>query len=259
MHGSCTVHAPFLHSLCASGRTLRTGGLSLPLFVAALLTLLGAPSHAQTYTPPEGCRLEMTVQERSCTVTQHYKCRTDAPGDQRVSVFDRDGETYRSRIDKETRWMESTSVASDINDRLIEEAKDHASLSTLLSTGRDDFDFWTESDTGEKLHHIGHDELTGETTTISGVELLVTRFDLKTYSESGDLLIHRVGGQYVSKVHGRFYGGEETDTDWTGAEEKANNSPARFIFPGQPGFGSTTPEYDCNAQMVSVGGDGHAG
>ena len=45
----------------------------------------------------------MTVQNRSCTVSQHYRCDADAPGDQWVEYFTREGATYRSRIDDETR------------------------------------------------------------------------------------------------------------------------------------------------------------
>ena len=71
---------------------------------------------------------------------------------------------------------------------------------------------------------------------------------------AGDVLIQRKGQQFISRAHGRFYGGIETSTDWTGAVQDANDSPVTFAFPGQPGFGATRPEYDCDLQMV--GGDG---
>ena len=220
------------------------------VILAALAMALGSPAAAATWTPPAGCRLELTVQQRSCMVAQHYRCDGDAPGDQRVTYFTRDGRVLESHIDAETRWLESTDLLSGVTDRLEEEAADHASLTTLLRTGRDDFDFWTRSDTGERLRHIGEDRLTGETVTISGVALDVTTFTLKTFSETGDLLIDRHGSQFVNRQQGRFYGGLETATDWTGETQDSNDTPMRLIAPGQPGFGSTTPEYDCDMLMT---------
>lgn len=226
-------------------------GLLALASAAALLTIFGQPAAAAgLFTPPQGCTLEMTIQNRSCTVSQHYRCSMDDPGDQRVTIFTPDGPVYESRIDKETRWLQSRNLVTGLADTLVPDAPDHASFSTLLTTGRDDFDFWTVSNTGERLHHVGEDSLTGEKTEIGGVALEVTQFDLKTYNEAGDLLIHRQGNQFISRTHGRFYGGSERSTDWTGAALEDNDTPVRFSFPGQPGFGDTTPQYDCDLQMV---------
>ena len=203
------------------------------------------------WKPPQGCRLEMTVQQRSCAVAQHYRCDSDAPGDQRVAYFTNEGLVSQSRIDAETRWMESTDLVSGITDRLDPEARAHASLSTLLRSGSDDFDFWTQSDTGERLRHIGRDDLTG-TVEIDGETLDTTRFKLRTFAETGELLIERSGSQFVSREFGRFFGGIETSSDWTGETQETNDSPVRFIRPGQPGFGSVTPDYDCDMQMVGL-------
>ncbi len=240
----------------ASGPSINpaTRRAALAAGMATLLTFLPLPAAAANFTPPSGCKLEVTVQNRGCSVSQHYRCSADAPGDQWVTYFTAEGPTFQSRIDRETRWMESTDLRSGLTDVLEDEAEDHASFSTLLDTGRDDFDFWTRSNSGERLRHVGQDELTGETVQIGGVSLEVTRFELTTYSESGQVLIRRRGQQFVSRAQGRFYGGVETSEDWTGAVQQTNDSPVTFSFPGQPGFGSTTPEYDCDLQMV--GGEG---
>lgn len=230
------------------------GHLAPALAMTAALAASALPAQAANFTPPQGCKLEITVQNRSCTVSQHYRCSSDAPGDQWVVYFTREGASYQSRIDRETRWMESTDLRSGLTDLLQDGGKDDASFSTLLRTGRDDFDFWTEASNGELLHHVGHDELTGDKVEIDGVALDVTRFQLTTYNEQGDELIRRQGQQFISRAQGRFYGGVESSEDWTGAKENSNDSPVTFAFPGQPGFGSTVPEYDCDLQMV--GGQG---
>ena len=247
MHSASSQRTPRVHR----PRALPVAPvLALAAATSALLTLSALPVAAANFTPPDGCRLEVTVQNRGCTVSQLYRCSGDAEGDQWVTYFSREGATYQSRIDRETRWMESTDLRSGLTDILQDGAKDDASFSSLTRDGRDDFDFWTEASNGERLHHVGHDALTGEKVQIDGVALEITRFQLTTFNEQGDELIRRQGQQFISRAQGRFYGGVETSQDWTGAKESTNDSPVRFAFPGQTGFGSTVPEYDCDLQMV---------
>ena len=220
--------------------------------LAAGLAAIPLPGHAGTFTPPQGCRLEYTVQNRGCSVGQYYRCEADPQGDQRSAYFGKDGPTHLSRIDAETRWMQTADPRTGIEDWLVAEAEDHASFSNLLATGRDDFDFWTKSSTGERLHHVGHDELTGEVVTIDGVELEKTRFKLTTSNAAGEVLIEREGQQFVSRANRRFFGGIESQRDWTGRHLETNDSPAAFSFPGEAGFGSTTPQFDCDMLMTQL-------
>lgn len=227
--------------------------LGLPLIASAVLTLISAlPAPAANFTAPQGCNLEMTIQNRSCTVSQVYRCGSEPQGTQHVTIFGQDGMTHMSTIDAETRWIESTNPQNGITDRLEDLAVDHASFSTLLETGRDDFDFWTYSTTGERLHHVGYDILTGEGVIIDGVELEKTRFELTTTNEAGQVLIERAGQQFISRANGRFYGGIETYSDWTGAAGESNDSPVTFSFPGEPGFGNTEPQYDCDLMVAQL-------
>lgn len=230
----------------------RGPGLLLLAGAAALMALAPLPGRAATFSPPSGCKLEVTVQNRGCSVSQYYRCSADPEGDQRSAIFGQDGLTHLSHIDAETRWIESTDPQAGLRDRLVEEASDHASFSTLIETGRDDFDFWTESNTGERLHHVGEDILTGETVTIDGVDLEKTRFRLVTRDSSGEALITREGQQFISRAMGRFYGGIETQADWTGERRETNDSPVVFSFPGEEGFGNTTPQFDCDQLMTQL-------
>nr|WP_241865464.1 hypothetical protein [Paracoccus salsus] len=219
---------------------------------AALLAITPLPGRAATFTPPQGCTLEVTVQNRGCSVSQYYRCGSDPDGHQRSAIFGQDGMTHLSRIDAETRWIESADPQSGLEDRLVEDSQDHASFTTLLETGRDDFDFWTESNTGERLRHIGRDELTGETVTVDGVELERTRFELVTRDAGGEVLITRKGQQFVSRAMRRFYGGVEHQSDWTGESRRTDDSPVLFSFPGEIGFGETTPQFDCDQLMTGL-------
>lgn len=243
------------------GRMFRAYGTGPAALRGALALLLAAPQAAMAvdFRPPQGCTLEMTVQNRSCTVSQHYRCQGGNPGDQWRMTYDANGPTYTGLTDSETRWMESLDNETGLVDVLDEGASvDHASLTELLETGRDNFDFIVDSNTGERLHHVGRDELTGETVVIDGVELLVTRFELTTSDMNGVVLIRRSGQQFVSREQRRFYGGVEQSSDWTGETRETNDSPVTFSFPGEAGFGRTTPDYDCDLQMVMLRGTGDA-
>ncbi|MDM7458592.1 MAG: hypothetical protein P3W94_004405 [Paracoccus sp. (in: a-proteobacteria)] len=228
---------------------------SLPVGFGVLITLWAAsalPALSGSFTPPAGCQLELTVQNRGCSVAQYYRCDADPEGWQHSAVFGRDGLYHLSIIDEETRWIESQSPRSGIVERLVDEAESHASFSRLLETGRDDFDFVTESNSGERLRHRGHDILTGETVVIGGETLEKTRFELTTTTISGEVLIERRGQQFISRALGRFFGGVETTTDWTGARRDTNDSPVTFSRPGEAGFGATTPQYDCDQLMTQI-------
>ncbi|MFV0292181.1 MAG: hypothetical protein ACK5II_02765 [Paracoccus sp. (in: a-proteobacteria)] len=232
---------------------MKTGIASYIPALAVFMAMTGtaiSPLQAAQFSPPDGCTLDMTVQLRGCVVAQEYHCASDAAGDQRIIYFDKDGPFHTSRIDVETRWMESTNLRTSLVEFLEPEATDHASFATLLRSGRDDFDFWTTSNSGERFRNIGEDRLTGEKVTIDGVELELTNYQLRIFAEDGRLLIESKGQQFINRDHGRFYGGIEHWSDWTGEDRTENGSPVIFSFPGEQGFGSTKPLFDCEMQMV---------
>ncbi|GGF66513.1 hypothetical protein GCM10011402_18480 [Paracoccus acridae] len=224
----------------------------LRITLSLALALAATAGQAANFVPPSGCQLQATVQNRGCSVSQYYICKADPVGDQRSAIFGKDGLRHLSRIDAETRWVESSDPNTGLADFLVERSKDHASFRTLLETGEDSFDFWTESNTGERLRHVGRDVLTGEKVEIDGQPLEVTRFQLKTYDANGELLIERSGQQFISRKMGRFYGGIETQSDWTGQRQETNDSPVTFAFPGEPGFGDTEPQYDCDQLLTQL-------
>ncbi|WP_378947044.1 hypothetical protein [Paracoccus sp. R86501] len=220
-------------------------------FLAAL-ALTTLPLQAATFTPPAGCNLQVTVQNRGCSVSQYYICDADPEGYQRSAIFGKNGLFHTSIIDEETRWIESASPMSGITDRLVEGARDEASFSNLLKTGRDEFDFDTRASDGLVLNQKGFDVLTGETVQIDGQQLERTEFRLTTTGPDGKLVSERRGTQYISREFGRFYGGIESRTGADGEQTKTNDSPVLFTFPEEAGFGDTTPQFDCDQLLTQI-------
>lgn len=220
------------------------------LTVAAVL--LAAPAFAGgKFAPPAGCEAFATVQLRNCQVSQHYRCEHDAPGDQWAVYMDGDGPYYMSRIDAETRWIESYDLTTGERDELSSET-DPASFTTLITTGRDDYDFTTESNTGEIRHYTGFDELTGETVTIDGVTLERTKFDLTARTPDGDLIWHRSGRQLIHRDWRLFWADREDFENGFGDRETVIDTPVDFALPGDKGFLASEPIYDCDMMMTGA-------
>lgn len=224
----------------------------LHLLGLATAVLLTSPAHAGgKFAAPAGCEVYATVQMRNCQVSQHYRCESDAPGDQWAAYLDGEGPFYLSRIDTETRWLESYDLTTGEQDTLMSEA-DPASFTTLITTGRDDYDFTTESSTGEVRRYTGYDQLTGEKVTIGGVVLERTTFDLTARSAEGDLIWHRVGKQFVHRDWRVFWADTEEFENGFGDRETVTDTPIAVAQPGDKGFLSTEPIYDCDMQMTGA-------
>lgn len=221
--------------------------LTLPL-----LTVLALPvtAGAASFSPPEGCTLDLTVQNRGCVVANYYTCAKDAAGDRWSAFADRDGIFYVTRIDAETRWMESFSPVSGVTDRLLPDAHDHASFSTLIATGRDDFDFATVDSNGEVRRYSGFDRLTGTARKVGGITLEVTEFEVVTRDASGTELSRRSGSEYISRAQRLFFGGTDTTREPGQPEVFSVNDPVSMARPGEPGFGEAKPQYDCDLLMT---------
>jgi hypothetical protein len=225
-------------------RILVTGG--------ALAILVAGPGLAGgKFAPPKGCTVYQTVQMHSCQVSNHYRCDGDAAGDQWSVYLDGDGPFYMSRIDAETRWIDSYDLTTGERDQILEES-DPASFSTLLSAGRDTYDFTTRNSSGEVRRYKGLDELTGETVVIDGVTLERTRFDLTASGADGAMIWHRSGQQLIQRDWRLFFADRESFENGFGDKTELRDTPVTFAAPGEPGFLAATPEYDCDAMMTRL-------
>lgn len=213
----------------------------------ALLALLPAPALAGTWTAPEGCEIFLTVQSKLCRVSNHYRCAADTPGDQWRADFDQEGLFFRSRINFETEWVESYDSMPPTRQWLDSNPEDPARFSELLSSGTDTFSFALSHDDGYHSSVRGFDRLTGRTVTIDGVALEETEFDFTETDDFGTVIRRGRGHEYISREWRMFFAGPgETDLG-DGQWLPIDGSPVDFIFPGEKGFASTQPLYDCDA------------
>ncbi|MEO0937531.1 MAG: hypothetical protein AAFY38_05195 [Pseudomonadota bacterium] len=213
------------------------------------LAVLAAPAAASNvFTPPEGCTPQLTIQTRSCKVENIYTCASDAPGDKWRAVSDQSGPIFVSRIDDETQWMESYELFPTVRTQIRLPAEDPASLTELLETGIDTYDFVQESG-GRIVRVVGYDRLTGDDVLIDDEPLLGTEFSVR-YEDFNGVYLTVTGTEYVSVRHRRFIGGLSTRT-WGEVSEDRDHSPVEFIYPGEDGFFATKPKYDCEETLAS--------
>ncbi len=223
-------------------------------FAACLLPVLAAasPVAAQDlFQLPDACTAYLTVQSKSCTVSHHFTCEGDAPGHQRRVDLDMRGLSYLGSIDAEAQWISSFHPYSGHSEALAPAPSDPASLSELIETGADSYDFRTSSDEIGETRYVGADSLTGETVTIDGITLERTQYSIRAVDAAGNEKWRSAGSEFISRDWRMFLSGTGTVTT---PEEQfdVDDSPVEFIFPGERGFLSANPKYGCGEVMSSA-------
>jgi len=217
-----------------------------------VLVLIAAPVAAQDlFVLPEGCEAYVTIQSRECTVSHHFTCTGDPEGTQRRVDLGEEGLLYAGAIDAETQWISSWFPNTGHAERLEDSPADPASFSTLLATGEDSYDFVTLSDEIGPTRYVGRDALTGVTEVIDGVTLRQTEYAIRAYGPDGTEEWRSKGNEWISEDFRMFISGTSTVT--TPAETwDSDESPVEFIFPGEPGFLSANPKYDCGLMLSKL-------
>lgn len=217
------------------------------LILACLAT--PTPGLAGTWTAPEGCEAFMTVQSKGCRVSHYYKCSADAPGDQWRVDLDQEGPFFYSRINHEAEWVESYDPVKQVLDP---NPADPASMTELLAEGMDTWSFSLSKEDGTGSRAEGYDRLTGKSVLIDGITLQQTEVDFTEYGRDGTVLRRSRGNEYVHPDWRLFFAGPgETDLG-DGQWLPIDGSPVDFIFPGEEGFLSSQPLYDCDALTASL-------
>lgn len=218
---------------------------------ALVLPLALITSPALAWEAPQGCDIWLTVQSRGCYVANYFKCEGDNRGDQWRADFDQQGIFFQSRIDAETQWVESIEMNPRVVQTLDLNPADPASFSNLLATGRDDFEFSLSKDNGEHSNVKGFDETAFETVDIDGVTLTRTKFEYVETDDADNVQRQARGWEYIHPEWRLFFSG--TSEYWTGEEwVPMVGEPVEFIMPGEKGFASGQPIFDCDAVMSQL-------
>ena len=192
------------------------------------------------------------LRDRVEHLVELYQAAADAQGDQWRADFDQDGIFFMSRINSEAEWVESFDLNPTVRQTLDPNPDDPASFSELLSSGADSFSFGLSDDTGERTRVRGSDTLTGRTVVIDGISLQETAFNFTETDLNGKVLRSSRGNEYISAEWRLFFSGPSEWDGGDGTYVPIDGSPMQFIFPGEPGFASTQPLFDCDAVMSSL-------
>ncbi|MBL4812005.1 MAG: hypothetical protein JKX69_06530 [Rhodobacteraceae bacterium] len=216
---------------------------------AVALALAPVAGAAQTtFEPPVGCTGILTVQHRACIVTHVWQCEADAPGAQWVALFVENGPYQVRKIDEEFQWLESYYANPPRTELMQVPAPDPESLTELFATRYDTYDFTTTSDDGRDPERVvGYDALTGGSVEIDGEPLLLTEYGYDLISPDGEVLYSGAGRQFVSERHRIFLLG--TSWEQSTPDDVFDASPVEFAYPGEPGFFSSRPKFDCGVVM----------
>lgn len=219
---------------------------------AAVMIVLLCASQASggEISAPKGCTAYLTVQMKSCVVEHHWTCEGDPEGYRWQLTLDERGPRYLSLLDAEYRWIEAWPQRTGIHRQLVIPESDASSLTQLLETGYDTYDFdirREQSGKALKTEHVtGFDRLTGETAIIDGETLLITEFGFDSILEGEDTPVRVSGRQFISDRFKTFFSGREVEETAAGRSDY-DLSPVKFYEPGEQGFMSDTPVFDCGA------------
>jgi len=220
----------------------------------AALAFTIVPAQAGSFIPPKGCTPYLTVQMKSCEVSHYWTCKGDPEGNRWIMSIDDNGPTFLQYLDNEFRWLQSYPQGVDITRELVLGEKDPNSLTELLETRHDDFEFKQRVlQSGKQIaveHISGYDRLNGTRVRIDGEPLLVTEFEIFVQSGSGSV-VHTTGNQYVSERFRLFFQGRETE-EAGGEVFHYDDTPVLFIEPGEAGFLADRPEFGCDAMMSAL-------
>ena len=222
--------------------------MKLAFALIALAALAAAQDTPATFSLPAGCEAFVTVQSESCQVDHHFICQGDPAGHKRRVSLDEQGMTYTGVTDDETQWISSFHVLSGHTEVLENEPAAPASLSELIATGADDFDFRTLSDEIGTTRYVGRDTLTGRQVTIDDVTLDETTYDITAFDGAGNEVWSARGREFISRDWRMFLAGTGTVTTSDGTFDRSNR-PVEFIFPGEPGFLSASPKHGCGVAI----------
>lgn len=209
-------------------------------FLTAALFLAPVFASAQSLSVPEGCEGVVTVQQHGCVMVNVWQCEADPVGDKWIALIGEGGVFSIQHVDREFQWLEAFKPSG--TETLEQPAPDPSSMTELLENGIDTWEFVVNKpDSSER--NVGFDALTGLEVIIDGEPLLQTEFEGRTLMVDGTEIDNGAGRQYISARHRLFFFGENWDP--ATPDDVVDLSPVDFIYPGEDGFFSQSPKFEC--------------
>jgi hypothetical protein len=216
-------------------------------FVAGWI-LAAAPAFAEV---PKGCEPVLTVQKHSCALMNFYKCDGTGETGAYSEEYTKDGRGASVYTTGDFEFIKDVETESGGGIYGVPGKGDMFSLSALLAQGEDRVDRFITMRGGfipqKELRFVGVYSLTGDTKTID-------RTVLKTGRVVADIVVGPLFGAFhvgteifVSERDGLYIEGARTIRAGDGGPvETTNETPVHLIRPGEEGFMSRVPLYDCD-------------
>jgi hypothetical protein len=227
-----------------------------------LALILATPAGAGDFALPEGCEAFLTIQSKGCNVSVLWRCDVSPAGDFTEASFGPDGLETLVSYAASYQWLDTIYTWDSSREEYLPPAADPIDMATLIDTGIDTYDFAMrrfQPDLSYDIRVTGADELTGQTTEIDGYTLELVHTRLEIVAEDGTVEYKAEGTQYFSRALGQFFLGPETVFDTDGNATDYDSGPLDIILPGEPGFGSSTPLYECTRQDAALSAPRSAG
>lgn len=197
---------------------------------------------AQVYTVPAGCEAIVTVQSRSCLVRQVMRC-ADNPDGATIALVRQEGEDVLLRQDAGSQTIEAVSVGTGEVVRTVV-VTDPIDARLAAKTGHDGFDLEQDGGPGPRERFAGEMVSDGAPVIIDGVLLVPLAAEtVITTIKTGETRTLRQTLLFEPRERIAYVATTQM-TDPPGA--LLDRTPVSFILPGEAGFLSMEPDYDCD-------------
>jgi hypothetical protein len=226
----------------------------LALCLSGAGSIAAQEAQSDIFVPPPGCVGFLTVQSRQCEMANYYRCNAINPDHRWRALFNAEGLIYIGRLASEGAWIELIDLVEDTKETITVDSPDIPSFTTLIEAGADQYVYYLVDNSGSKSRLVGTDRLTGKSIVIDGIRLDEVDFRFEEYTLDNDLIENGFGQQFIVPEWKMFFSGLEYWGEGADAEP-VDNTPVQFIFPGEKGFFSTRPLFDCEMAISDSRGN----
>ncbi len=222
--------------------------------VVLLLALTGGPALARDVVFPRECTPFVTVQSADCTVLAAARCSGENGEILRLQVYDESGLINVEEQTLDWSLLFTASPTEGIGIFVDEGPHDELSRDSVERYGEDYFNYSVvfavpgmgEFETNLTGILISEDELV----EIDGHDLDLYRFRFAaTLGENGTLEVDQ--SAFGSAEFGFFLNGKGVQR-FAGEETDLDSTPVVFFEPGEAGFESADPKFNCGVTDISA-------